>query len=67
MCKSGGTVVKNLPANAGDTEDKGSILGWEDPWSRKWQLTPVFLLEEFPGQRSLEGLQFMRAQRVGHD
>ena len=23
-------VVKNLPANAGDGRDTGSILGWED-------------------------------------
>ena len=23
-------VVKNLPANAGDGRDAGSILGWED-------------------------------------
>ena len=26
----GGTVVKNLPASAGDTEDTSLILGWED-------------------------------------
>ena len=25
------------------------------PWSRKWQCTPVFLLREFHGQRSLVG------------
>jgi len=25
------------------------------PWSRKWQLTPVFLLGKFQGQRSLAG------------
>ena len=24
-------VVKNLPANAGDARDVGSVLGWEDP------------------------------------
>ena len=24
-------VVKNLPANAGDIRDMGSIPGWEDP------------------------------------
>jgi len=23
-------VIKNLPANAGDTRDVGLILGWED-------------------------------------
>ena len=27
----GGTVVKNLPANAGDARDTGSILDLEDP------------------------------------
>ena len=27
----GGTVVKNLPANAGDKRDAGSLSGWEYP------------------------------------
>ena len=30
-------------------------LGWEDPWRRKWQLTPVFLPGESHGGRSLVG------------
>ena len=30
-------------------------LGWEDPWSRKWQSTPVFSPGKLHGQRSLEG------------
>ena len=30
-------------------------LGWEDPWSRKWQPTPVFLAGKSHGQRSLVG------------
>ena len=30
-------------------------LGWEDPWRRKWQPTPVFLPGESHGQRSLVG------------
>ena len=30
-------------------------LGWEDPWRRKWQPTPVFLPGEPHGQRSLAG------------
>ena len=36
---------KNLPTNAGDTRDMGSILRPENgiPWSRKWQPTPIFL------------------------
>jgi len=43
----GGAVVKNLPANAGDTADI--------PWSRKWQPTPVFLPGKFHEQKSLAG------------
>ena len=38
----GDTAVKNLPANA---EDAGLIPGWGSPWRKKWQPTPVFLLE----------------------
>ena len=30
-------------------------LGQEDPWSMKWQPTPVFLPENFHGQKSLMG------------
>ena len=46
-------VVKNPPANAGDT---GSIPGsGRFPWRRKWQPTPVFLLGKFHGQRSVVG------------
>ena len=30
-------------------------LGQEDPWSRRWQLNPVFLPGKFHGQRSLVG------------
>ena len=49
---SGGSVVKNLPIKA---RDMGSISGWEIPWGRKWQPTPVLLPGEFHGQRSLAG------------
>ena len=31
MGSPGGSEVKNLPVNAGDTGDMGSILGQEDP------------------------------------
>ena len=30
-------------------------LGWEDPWSREWLPTLVFLAGDFHGQRSLVG------------
>ena len=51
----GGTKGKEV-ANSGDIRHEGSIpeLG-RSPWRRKWQPTPVFLLGESHGQRSLEG------------
>ena len=47
----GGLVVKNLPANAGNT----GLTPWvrKFPWRRKWLLTSVFLPEKLHGQRSL--------------
>ena len=52
----GGSEVKNLPANAGDTRDKGFDL-WVGklPQRRKWQPTPVFLPGKFQGERRLAG------------
>ena len=44
-------MVKNAPANAGDTGDAGLILGS----GRKWPPTPVFLPGKFHRQRSLVG------------
>ena len=41
-------MVKNSPANAGDTETQVRSLGWEDPQRRKWQPTPVFLAWRIP-------------------
>ena len=35
--------IPNLPASVGDTRDMGSIT--KIPWRRKWQTTPVFLLD----------------------
>ena len=49
-------VVKNLPANAGDIEDMGSIPGLgRSPVGGKWKPTPVFLPAESHGQGSLVG------------
>ena len=63
----GGSVLKNPPDNAGNT---GSIPGLgRFPWSRKWQLIPVFL----PGksharfQRSLAGYSLWGHKGVGDD
>ena len=62
----GGSVVKNLPSNVGDTRD--ADLSWvgKIPWSRKWQPTPVFLPGKFHGQRSLAGYSLL-GRRVEHD
>ena len=48
-------MVKNLPANAGDTGDAGSIPGSRIPWSRTWQPTPVSLPGKTHRQRSPGG------------
>ena len=50
-----GLVVKNLPANAGDAREAGSIPGRKIPWSRAWQPTLGFLPGGLHGQRSLLG------------
>ena len=60
----GGSVVKNLPAKAGDSNSihgLGSCLG-----ERNGNPLPVFLPGKFHGQRSL-GLQSMGLQGVGHN
>ena len=64
-CFPGGSVVKNPPVSAGDSEDQSSIpglgkstgggtgnplLAWKTPWTER------------PG-----GLQSMESQRVGRD
>ena len=49
-------MVKNLPANAGDTGDAVSkSLGWEDPLKEGMAPPPVFLPGKPHGQRSLVG------------
>jgi len=41
-----GSAVKESARNG---VGLGSILGWEDPWRRKWQPTSVFLPGESHG------------------
>ena len=52
----GGSVVKNLPANARDVGDS-DFHSWvrKIPWRRKWPPTPVSLTGKSHGQRSLAG------------
>ena len=58
-------VIKNPLANAGDAlEIWVQSLGWEDPWSREWQPTPVFMLGKSHRQRSLVGYSPWGGKRV---
>ena len=61
-----GTVVKNLPVNAG-AKASFNLRVRNLPWSRKWQPTPAFLPGKFHGQKSLVGYSPWGCQRVGHD
>ena len=49
------TAVKNLVANAGDTRDVASILGWGRSLEEAMATHSSILAGEFHGQRSLEG------------
>ena len=46
----GDSVLKNLPANAGDAD---LIPGRKITWRRNWQPTPVFLPGKSHGQRKM--------------
>ena len=56
------SVVKNLPASAGDTGLIPKI-----PWKRAQQPTPVFLPGKSHGQRSLLGYSPQGCKKIGHD
>ena len=71
-------MVKNPSASTGDARDSLGLDSWvkKTPWSRKWQLTPIFL----PGKSHSNflaweiawtgepgRLQSMGLQRDGHD
>ena len=50
-------MIKNLPANAGVLKDVGLSpgSGGSPGGGQTWKPTPVFMLGEFHGQRSLAG------------
>ena len=63
---SGGSVVKNPPANAGDTGDTGSIPGWKDPLEKEMATHSSILARKTPRTEEPGGLQSEGSQRVGH-
>ena len=76
----GGSVVKNLPANAEDAGNLGSIpesgrfpggghgtLHWEDPLEKGMATHFIILAWEIPWTKEPGGLLPMGSQRVGLD
>ena len=55
MAFPSGIVVKNPPAMQEMQETQVQSPGQEDPWSRKWQPTPVSSPGKFHERRSLAG------------
>ena len=62
-------MVKDLPANAGDTRDTGSSPGWGIfPTQEKGMATHCSILAwKLPCTEEPGELQSMESQRVGHD
>ena len=60
----GGTVIKNLPANAGDTGDACQSLGWEDPLQESMATHSSILAWRIPWTEEPGRLQSRGSQRV---
>ena len=62
-------VVKNLPANAGDSGDAkdAASLGQEDPLWQEMAARSSILAWRIPWAEEPGVLQAMRSQRVGHN
>ena len=60
-------MVKNVPANAGDTRDIGLILGQDDPLEKGMATHSSILAWRIPCTEEPGGLQSMGLQRVRHD
>ena len=64
----GGTVIKNLPDNAGDTRDTGSITGpGRSPGRGNDNPQSSILAWRIPWAEEPGGLQFRGSQTVRHD
>ena len=59
-------MVKNLPANVGDSRDVGS-LGQEDPLEKSMATHSGILAWRIPWTEESGGLQSMGSQTVGHN
>ena len=60
-------MVKNLPANSGDTRDVGSIMGWEDSLEEEMATHSSFLAWKISWTEEPGRLWSMALQRVRHN
>ena len=60
-------MVKNLPANAGDTRNMSLILGWEDSLEEGVATHSSILAWRMPWTEEPGRLQSMGSQRARHD
>ena len=60
-------VVKNLPANAGDVKDKGSVSRQEDPLEKEMATHSSIFAWRIPCSEEPGRLQSMRSRKVRHD
>ena len=60
-------MVRNPPANAGDTRGAGSSPGFEDPLEKGMATHPITLAWRIPWTEEPGGLQSISLGRVGHE
>ena len=60
-------MVKNLPDNAGDARDMGSILGSGNPLEQEMATYPSILAWKIPWTEEPGGLQSRGSPRARHD
>ena len=63
----GGSMVKHPLVNGGDTGDRCSIQGWEDPLEEEMASHSSILAWEISWTEEPGGLQAIRSPRVGHN
>ena len=60
-------MVENLPANARDAGDMGSVLGGENPLEKEMATHSSILTWKIPWTEKPDGLQSTGLQRVRHE
>ena len=60
-------MIRNLPANAGDTETLVRSPGWKDPLEERTATNSSIVAWRIPWAEEPGGLWSMGSQRVGHD